>query len=138
MQKDLTKAYESNDAEAEQEVSVNFAESIKGLVENGIISPDRIITDSKKIEAKKNTLQYLGKLDAVYSDPDLDLRTREQAFNKLQDSFDADTANFSLEDKEKARKDLKSYKNNAIEKDKRDYVEAEITLESDQLDAKVN
>ena len=136
LQTELTQAYESNDAEAEQEISVNFAESIKGLVENGIILPDQIITDSKKIEAKKNTLQYLGKLDAVYSDPDLDLRTREQAFNKLQDSFDADTANFSLEDKEKARKDLKSYKNNAIEKDKRDYVEAEITLESDQLDAK--
>ena len=49
LQTDLTQAYESNDAEAQQEISVNFAESIKGLVENGIISGNQIITDTQKI-----------------------------------------------------------------------------------------
>ena len=138
MQTELTQAYESNDAEAEQEISVNFAESIKGLVENGIISGNQIITDTQKIESKKNTLQYLGKLDSIFSDLNLDLRTREQEFNKLEESFDADTATFSKEDKEKARKDLKSYKKNAIEKDKSNYQQAEITLEADQLDKLAN
>jgi len=138
LQTELTQAYESNDAEAEQEISVNFAESIKGLVENGIISGNQIITDTQKIESKKNTLQYLGKLDSISSDPNLDLRTREQEFNKLEESFDADTATFSKEDKEKARKDLKSYKKNAIEKDKSNYQQAEITLEADQLDKLAN